>query len=327
MREADAICRLSMTHRIALSHASGVAAEAILEKLAEYGIAPDSLVLLDRESNAGKRLPYGGSHLRLVDQAQYDLSTCALLLMPQADAELEAAALQQGCLLLSHSVSDPRPALFLAADGPEPELSYSETRIRLAGPELSCLLPSLIELDGLAGITQLNITLLRSVEFRGKAGVDELASQTVNLLNGRSVESSVFPQQMAFNLLPEAPGLSTETDLRHYLGTSSYPIALQTINVPIFHGFAAAVQIQFATEVVLDDCRKRLSTLHKVTVKESDANSISDCNQSFSCIITHLEQASNQPSSLQFWMVADPMRYGLANNYVNVTDFLLKSFL
>ena len=316
-----------MTHRIALSHASGVAAAAILEKLSESGIAPDSLVLLDREPNAGKRLPYGGSHLHLADQSQYDLSTCTLLLMPEADADLEAAALQQGCLLLSHSISDPRPAVFLAADGEGPELSYTETRIRLAGPELSCLLPSLIELDRLAGITQLNITLLRSAEFHGKAGVDELASQTVNLLNGRSVESSVFSQQMAFNLLPEAQDWTVETDLRHYLGTSSYPIALQTVNVPIFHGFVAAVQIQLAEKVVPGDFKKCLSALHNVTIKESGASPISDCNQSFSCVINHLEQAPNQPSSLQFWMVADPMRYGLANNYVNVTDFLLKSFL
>ena len=108
----------SVTHRIALSHASGVAAEAILEKLSESGIAPDSLVLLDHESNVGKRLPYGGSHLRLADQLQYDLSTCALLLMPQADAELEAAALQQGCLLVSHVDSRIRARLFfLAAAG------------------------------------------------------------------------------------------------------------------------------------------------------------------------------------------------------------------
>ena len=316
-----------MTHRIALSHASGVAAQAILEKLPESGIAPDSLVLLDHESNAGKRLPYGGSHLHLADQSQYDLSSCALLLMPQADAELEAAALQQGCLLLSHSISDPRPAVFIAAEGQEPDLSYTETRIRLAGPELSCLLPSLIELDKLAGIAQLNITLLRSAEFHGKAGVDELAAQTVNLLNGRPVESSVFAQQLAFNLLAEATDWTVEADLRHYLGTSSYPLALQTVNVPIFHGFVAAVQIRLSNEVDLADCQKCLSALQKVTVKASDASPVTDCNQSFSCVISHLEQAPNQPSTLQFWMVADPMRYGLANNYGNVTDFLLKSFL
>ena len=36
-----------MQHRVALSHAGGLAAEAILEKLPETGITPDSLVLLE----------------------------------------------------------------------------------------------------------------------------------------------------------------------------------------------------------------------------------------------------------------------------------------
>jgi aspartate-semialdehyde dehydrogenase len=315
-------------HRIALSHASGIVAEAILEKLSESGIAPDSLVLLDRESNVGKRLPYGGSHLPLYDQSQYDLSSCALLLMPQADTQLEAAALQQGCLLLSHSIVDPRAAVFLARGGQEPELSYSETGIRLAGPELSCLLPSLIELERMAAIERLNITLLRSAEFHGKAGVDELAAQTVSLLNGRPLDAAaVFSQQLAFNLLPEAPDPTLEADLRHYLGNSSYPVSLQTVNVPIFHGFVAAVQLQLAAEIDMDECRKRLSTLQDVTLKESNASPISDCNQSFGSVLSNLYQAPNNPACLQFWMLADPMRYGLANNYVNVTDFLLKSYL
>jgi aspartate-semialdehyde dehydrogenase len=111
------------------------------------------------------------------------------------------------------------------------------------------------------------------------------------------------------------------------LGNSSCSIALQTVNVPLFHGFAAAVQVGFDAEVLLKDCKRRLSAIDNLTIKDSDSSPISDCNQSFGCVISHLQQSSNQPSNLQFWMVADPMRYGLANNYVNVADFLLKSFL
>jgi aspartate-semialdehyde dehydrogenase len=315
-----------MTHQIALSHASSVAAEAILEKLPESGITSDSLVLLDHQSNLGKRIAYGGSHLALLDQQQYDFSDCALLLMPQADPDLEAAALQQGCLLLSHDITDQRAPLFIGAGG-VPSISYSETQLRLAGPELSCLLPALTELDNLAGIAQLHVTLMRSTEFRGKAGIDELASQTVNLLSSREVEPSVYSQQIAFNLLPEATNAQLVADFRHFLGNSSCSIALQTVNVPIFHGLAAAVQIGFSDEVTREDCERRLSAVDSLTIKNTDSSPISDCNQSFSCVISHLQQAPNEPSNLQFWMVADPMRYGLANNYVNVADFLLKSFL
>ena len=317
-----------MTHQIALSHASSVAAEAILEKLPESGISSDSLVLPDHQSNLGKRVAFGGSHLALLDQQQYDFSNCAMLLMPEADPELEASVLRQGCLLVSHAIADQRAPVFIGAgDSDRPSISYSETQLRLVGPELSCLLPALAELDKLEGIAQLQVTLMRSTEFRGKAGIDELASQTVSLLSSRDIEPGVYSQQIAFNLLPEATSPQVEADFRHFLGNSSCSIALQTVNVPIFHGLAAAVQIGFSAEATQEDCERRLSAVDSLTIKNTDSSPISDCNQSFSCVISHLQQAPNQPPNLQFWMVADPMRYGLANNYVNVADFLLKSFL
>ena len=316
-----------MAHRIALSHASGVAAEAILEKLSESGIPSDSLVLLDRGSSIGKRLPFADSHLSLQDQSQFDLSSCDLLLMPEADIDLESAALQQDCLLVSHAIrTDSAPILITGANA-QPKVSYTQTSLRLAGPETSCLAPVLIELDRLYSIEQINLTLLRSAEFFGKAGVDELASQTIGLLNSRTVEPDVFPQQIAFNLLPETIDAMIDADLRQIMGNSSYSGVLQSVTVPVFHGFAAAIQICFNVEVNIDDCKSHLQALDQVLVKNAPASPIADCNQSFSCVLSQLEQAPKQASNLQFWMIADPMRYGLANNYVNVSDFLLKSFL
>jgi len=314
-------------HLIALSHASGIAAEAILEKLPESGITPDSLILLDHDSNVGKRLPFADGYLSLQDQYKFDLSNCALLLMPEADAEMESLALNQGCLLLSHALESDSPALFVAQGGPQPDLAYTQTSLRLAGAELSSLLPVLLELNHVAPIEHINITLLRSAEFHGKAGVDELASQTINLLNSRSVEPGVYAQQIAFNALPETTDPLIETDIRHFLGNNSYSVALQTVNVPIFHGLAAAVQLRFASDISLDGCKSRLAALANVVVENGPVSLISDCNQSFSCVISQLEQAPNKPTELQFWLLTDSMRYGLANNYVNVTDFLLKSFL
>ena len=316
-----------MEHRIAISHACGIAAEAILEKLSESGFKPDSLFLLDHESNAGKRLPYAGGSLTVQDQGNFDFSNCALLLLTQADVELESEALNQGCLLLSHAIRRDSDALFMADATMEPAISYSETSLRLAGAELSCLLPVLLRLHRMQPIAQLNITLIRSAEFQGKPGVDELASQTVNLLNAREVTPSVFPEQIAFNVLPEACDSQLSSDLTRFLGTISYPPVLQSLNVPIFHGFAAAVQLRFVSEVALADCRKLLESMDNLVLKKAPASPISDCKQSFSAVISQLEQAPHQPAGLQFWMIADPMRYGLANNFVNVTEFLLKSFL
>ena len=320
-----------MDHRIALSHASGIAAEAILEKLSASGVKPDSLILLDRESNLGERLPFAGGFLGVQDQDGFDLSDCALLLMPETDSNLAAAAMAQGCLLVSHAIASDTAPVFMPDVHSPPTLSYNQTSLKLAGPELSCLLPVLLELNREPAILRLNVTLLRSAEFSGKAGLDELATQTVNLFNSKDIKPEIYPQQIAFNLLPEPPDPFLVSDLRRILGNNSYSetpsVTLQSVDVPIFHGLVLAVQICFDAEVSLEDCKNRLSRLDKVTIKDGPVSPVSDCNQSFSCIIGLPEQTADQPSDLHFWMLADPMRYGLANNYVNVTDFLLESFL
>ena len=74
-----------MEHRVALACAGGLEAEAILEKLPESGLAPDSLVLLDDESRRGTRLGYGSGYLVVQDKSEFDFSGCALLLLPQSD--------------------------------------------------------------------------------------------------------------------------------------------------------------------------------------------------------------------------------------------------
>jgi len=315
-----------MKPTVALSHAGGFASQAILEKLPESGITPDSLVLLDDESRAGSRYAFAGSYVKSANQYDFDLSNCAVLLMPEADSELEQAAKSQGCLLVSHRIQRDSPAVF-CSNGQNIEIAYSETSLRLAGPELSCLLPILLELDRLCPIRRVNATLMRSAEFYGKAAVDELASQTVNLLNAREVKAAVYADQIAFNLLPEPAESLITDDLGHILGKSSYSNQIQIISAPVFHGFVASIQLDFDANIALKTCKQRLSSLENVVVKNGPASQISDCNQSFNCVISLLEQLPKQSSSLQFWMIADSMRYGIANNYGNVTDFLLKSFL
>lgn len=314
-------------HKLAISHAGGLAAGAILEKLPESGVTPDSLVLLDDESRVGAKLEYAGSYLSILNQHEFDFSKCTMLLMPQADEDLGRQALAQGCFLVSHAIQRDAPVIFIGNARQPPEIAYSETSLRLAGPELSCLLPVLIELNQFEPILRLNTTFLHSAEFHGKAGVDELATQTINLLNARDAKPEVFSDQIAFNLLTEPSDFHIGRDLNYILGNNAFSLIQQSINVPSFHGFTAAIQVEFATELNIEAIKRVLSSVDKVIIKNQPISIISDCNQSFSCVISHLEQAPNQPSMLQFWMMADPMRYGLANNYGKVTEFLLKSFL
>ena len=313
-----------MQKMIALSGPGSPAGEAILEKLQESGTSPDSLVLLDRESLAGSRYSFGDSYLKSIDQSDFALDECALLLLSEADNRLEQDALVAGCLLVSHA-SDQTGEALICGPGETPDIGYSDVAVKLAGPELGCILPVLSELNRLQKISRVNMVLMRSAEFYGKAGVDELASQTVNLLNAREIKSTVYPEQIAFNLIPECADDEISQALKYRLDCDR--CSVQRLNLPFFHGFAASIQLEFTSDVSIEACKQQMERMQNLTVKSQSATPISDCNQSFSCVISLLEQPQDRASALQFWLIADPMRYGIANNYVNVADFLLKSFL
>ena len=313
--------------KVALTHAGSVASAAILEILPESGLAPDSVVLLGDDSSIGSRLAYADNYLEVQDPSEFSFSECALVLMPEYDGTIEETLSGLDALLLSHSIESDSPAVFAPNSDAEINVSYTQASVRVAGPELSCLLGVLPALHKAFEITSVNLVFLQSAESRGKAAIDELAGQAVALLNGREAISEVYPMQIAFNNQPTNHYAKLDADLPAILGNSEIFCTHQVVDVPVFHGLTISVQLEFAANVDLEACQLLLNKINNVQLIETNASPITDCNQSFSCVINRLEQGQKGASTIQFWMIVDPMRYGLAKNYVNVSDILLKSFL
>jgi aspartate-semialdehyde dehydrogenase len=92
---------------------------------------------------------------------------------------------------------------------------------------------------------------------RGKAGLQELQQQTVDLLSFKGLSKTVFDAQLSFNLLAsygeEAPVSLQETELRieRHLASllsssSAAPMpSLRLIQAPVFHGHSVSLWIEF----------------------------------------------------------------------------------
>ena len=93
----------------------------------------------------------------------------------------------------------------------------------------------------------------------GQAAINELAQQTQALLNGQNVKKEVFPEQIAFNILPAIGDLTSDGyaleegkmrfETQKILGQDDLVIAATTV-VPIFYGHGIALHIE--TEMDLD---------------------------------------------------------------------------
>ena len=316
-----------MTHKLAITHASGLLAEAILERLPESGLTPDSVVLLDDEHNLGKRISYAGKQLICQDQNGFDFSEVDIVFLLEDDNQLADNLQQQNPIVVSHLDLDQSAPVYLAESSGELDLPYHQKIVRLLDAESSCLIDILMTLQKQNSLQSINVTSLRGADFYGRKAVNELASQTVSLLNGRGTDPSFYSDQIAFNVLPKSLAGHNEISVVHCLTEFDGDFSYQIVDVPVLHGLTLSIELQFAKEYTKEQVSADLAKLENLEISNDHISPVSDSNQSFSCILSHLYQDSEGTDKIRFWMVVDSLRYGLSKNYVNVAGFLLKSFL
>ncbi len=310
-----------MTRRLAITHAGGPLAEALLEQFQESGIAPDSLVLLDAGERLGQRIAYGGTHLVLEDQHDFDYEDLAGVLLLEADAELADLLQHADCPAISHlPLSDDAP-LFVPGRG---DSLPSSGFVKLPAADLAAVLPAVEALRQGFGLRALQLVSVQSAMHLGQAGVDDLAAQTVGLLNSRDIERGVFPQPLAFNLIPLAGAELDE--LQQLIGDDGVRLGHQQLLAPAFHGLAVAVTAEFGQPADTAEVEQMLRAAG-LRFSEETLSTRSHCQQGADSWIGWLERPQGDARRLQFWLVADSVKNGGLQIYRAAAEILLKSVL
>ncbi len=313
--------------RIAITHASGLIAEALIEQLVESGLAADSVVLLDQEQLAGQRLAYGDNYLTVFNQYEYDYEDLLAVCLLQQDPELEGLLKHADCYVLGHQLDNHHPLLFVADPQQPPELPPAPAMLRPAGAQLANLLQVIQPIHAWYGIESVQLVNVESAAFYGKSAVDELASQTVNLLNSRDVDSEIFPMQLAFNMIPTSTNEDFTAQLPGLLAKPDLKISAQSIVTASFYGLAQGVSLQLASPASLKEVAKRLQQLSGIMVANQPVSPLTHCTAGTELLINYLYQPQNDNNRLQFWLLTDAVRNGLIQNYQNILEILLKFHL
>ncbi len=313
--------------KIAITHASSLLAEPLLEMMAQSGIDPESIVLLDTEEQAGNRLPYGHTHITVLDQQAYDYEDLLAVFLLERDNALQDLLRHADCYVASHVDVDSKEVYFFAEARDLSGLPQAPASIQLASSELSTLVSILRPLRQHLDLDSVQVVNVLSASRWNKPGVDELASQTIELLNGREVASSVFPMQLAFNMIPQS-GDSRETSrLAALMDVPGLNCSIQDILVPAFYGLCIAVVLESKQNIQLNVIQDKLASLPGLSLSDDLASPRTHCNEGNKSIIFGLNQPQNDAKRLQFWIMADSVRNGLINNYHNLMEFLINSHL
>jgi len=160
--------------------------------------------------------------------------------------------------------------------------------------------------------------IFRPVSDLGKAAMDELHQQTVQLLAFQSQPREIFDQQLTFNMLTQYGGeakvkmkdlvLTLRDQLRKMLGNEATLPAFQVLQAPLFHGQSVGLYIEYANAIEFQGVVHALDGEHvSITPPDEEPpNHVSAVGQDD--IQLTVRQDANRPNGYWLWAVADNLR-------------------
>lgn len=168
-----------------------------------------------------------------------------------------------------------------AEAGKSAEAAKAGAPVVVAHPAAVVLSLLLGRLRKAARLDFVSAVICQPASEHGRAGIDELHDQTVNLLSFQSVPSAFFGTQSAFNLYSQTveaahtPLPQTESRiLRHFRAIAPATVAapaLLLLQAPVFHGFVFAVCVRSAAAVSAAQLEAALAGPHVSLMQTGDA--------------------------------------------------------
>ncbi|HET7319298.1 MAG TPA: aspartate-semialdehyde dehydrogenase, partial [Nitrospirota bacterium] len=189
-----------------------------------------------------------------------------------------------------------------------------------------------------AKIRRVVVTTFQSVSGTGKEAMDELANQTVALLNFRDVETKVYPHQIAFNCIPHIDSflddgytreeLKMLQETRKILEDDSIRVTATTVRVPVFRCHSEAVNIELETKITANEVRAVLAAAPGVIVYDDPKKNLYplavDVAGKDETYVGRIREDESVPNGINLWIVSDNLRKGAALNAVQIAELLTK---
>jgi aspartate-semialdehyde dehydrogenase len=315
--------------------------------LQEQGVAAHHLHLVASKQSAGGKINYAQQDLIIHDLAEFDFSKTKIAFFCVGNdlaAQYAPVAAKAGNVVIDKSYyyrkNDDVP-LIVPEVNPDAIAGYKKLNI-IASPNCNTI-PIAVGLKPIydaVGIVRMNVATYQSVSGTGKDAVTELTNQTRQVLAHEAVQASVYPQQIAFNVLPHIDeflenGYTREEmkivwEMRKIYNDPALAINPTAVRVPVYYGHSAAVHIETRDKLTAQQAEQLLESapgVHLVTGQYPYPTPVADAAGKDKVYVGRVREDISHERGLNFWIVADNLRKGAALNALQIANQLVKNYL
>lgn len=160
-----------------------------------------------------------------------------------------------------------------------------------------------------------------------ESGMEELANQSVDIMNGASIRKSVFKAQTAFNILPQVDrtdkkGYSTVerqivSEVGSVLEGKAVPFSLSIVQAPVFHCYSIMSHVELkkkAEKQQIEELFKKKKPFKFLPASPASHASCVSAAGKEDIYLSQIKMDESSPLGVWIWAVADNLTLGSALN-------------
>ena len=329
---------------IAIVGATGNVGRKLIEVLEKKNFSVTEAFLVASSKSSGKKVNFLGKEYIVEDLEKFDFSKVkiAFFAAGSAVAEKWAPIAANKTIVIDNSK-------FFRKDSDIPlivpevnskELSKFKNKNIIANANCSVIpiVVALKPLHDLYNVKRIVASTYQSVSGAGKAGMDELLSQTKEILENKNVQSKNFTKQIAFNAIPHIDSFlengSTKEEQKNHdeikkILDKKINVTSTCVRIPVLVSHSISINIEFHKKPKIEEIKKVLSSSPGCIVvdEHKDGGYITpvEAENKFETFISRIRHDSSQENSINMWIVSDNLLKGAALNAVEIAETLIEN--
>jgi aspartate-semialdehyde dehydrogenase len=335
---------VSAAPRVAVVGATGAVGTTMLAVMAERRFAAREVVPFASERSAGRKVEYGGERLEVQPLQSAAIEGFDLALFSAGGTvsrEWAPRFVEAGCVVVDNSSTwrmEPHVPLVVAEVNGD-ALERHEGIV--ANPNCSTMqmVMALKPIHDAAVIERVIVSTYQSTSGTGQRAVEELHDQAQAVLEAEEIRKSVYPHQIAFNVLPQVETFKDGDDYtteerkmmaetRKIMGEEHLAVSATCVRVPVYNSHSESVNVQTRDDLSPERCREILSAFPGVAVVDEPGAGrypmpIDAAGQD-EVFVGRIRRDPSHERCLNMWVVSDNLRKGAATNAVQVAEQLVE---
>ena len=332
---------MNKKYKVAIVGATGAVGAELLKLLFKRNFPMESLTLLASSRSAGKEIKFEDKTF-VVEEAKpecfsrFDIAIFSAGGTPSKQLVPECA--KRGCIAIDNSSAfrmDPEVPLIVPEVNPHALKGHKNI---IANPNCTTAisLMALCPLHREFGLKRFFAATYQAVSGTGVAAMAELESQMKAIAEGRKPEVSVYPYQIAYNVIPHVDvfldnGYTKEelkmlNETRKILEVPTVLNSTTCVRVPVMRAHSVAINAEFEKPVSVERAREVIAAFPGAELVDDVDNKIYPVPLNFQCKekcgVGRIRKDLAFENGLSFWVAGDQLWKGAALNAVQIAELI-----